>query len=72
MCSGGKVRERPKGENCESNFSESPSNCVAKQVLGNEVSVKKLVELLEATTGAARLFLFRGFLCCLFLIWVEL
>ena len=50
ICSGGKVRERPEGENCESNFSESPSNCVAKQVLGNEVSVKKLVELLETTT----------------------
>ena len=27
-----------------------------EQVLGNEVSVKKLVELLEATTVAARLF----------------
>ena len=60
ICSGGKVRERPEGENCESNFSESPSNYVAKQVLGNEVSVKKLVELLEATTVAARLFLFNG------------
>ena len=56
MCSGGKVRERPEGENCVGNFSESPSNCVAKQVLRNEVSVRKLVELLEATTGAARLF----------------
>jgi hypothetical protein len=30
ICSGGKVRERPEGENCESNFSESPSNCVVK------------------------------------------
>ena len=47
MCSGGKVRERPKGENCESNFSESPSNCVEKKVLGNEASVNKLVELLK-------------------------
>ena len=43
-------------QNCDSNFSESPSNCVAKQVLGNGVSVKKLVELLEATTGVSRLF----------------
>ena len=60
ICSGGKVRERPEGENCESNFSESPSNCVAKQVLGNGVSVKKLVELLEATTVVSRLFLFNG------------
>ena len=39
ICSGGKVRERPKGENCVGNFSESPSNCVAKQVLGTGVSV---------------------------------
>ena len=31
-----------------------------KQVLGSEVSVKKLVELLEATTVVSRLFLFNG------------
>ena len=63
ICSGGKVRERPEGENCESNFSESPSNCVVKQVLGNEVSVRKLVELLEATTVAARLFFYLTGIC---------
>ena len=61
MCSGGKVRERPKGENCVGNFSESPSNCVAKQVLGNEVSVKKLAELLEATTEAPDFFYLEDF-----------
>ena len=31
-----------------------------KRVLGNGVSVKKLVELLEATTVVSRLFLFNG------------
>ena len=54
------MRMRAVRQNCDSNFSESPSNCVAKQVLGNGVSVKKLVELLETSTGVSRLFFFNG------------